>query len=73
MPFRMPTFECSSLQEISEQKQQGKTEHYSRWGCSRFSMMALRIWKDWRMNTNPKQQKSGAFRKGVSGSGKIDE
>ena len=53
MPFRMRTFVCSSLQETSEQKQQGKTERYSRWGCSRFSMMALRIWKDWRMGTTP--------------------
>jgi hypothetical protein len=63
MPFRMRTFVCSSLQETSEQKQQGKIERYRRCGCSRFSMMALRIWKDWRMSTTPKHQQSGAFRK----------
>ncbi len=65
MPFRMRTFVYSSLQETSEQKQQVKTERYRRCGRSRFSMMALRIWKEWRMSTTSKQQQSGAFSKGV--------
>jgi hypothetical protein len=71
--FRMPTFVYSSLQETSEQKQQVKTERSRRCGRSRFSMMALRIWKDWRMSATQSNRNQELLEKGVSGSGKIDE
>jgi hypothetical protein len=36
-------------------------------------MMALLIWKDWRMSTTPSNRNQELLEKGVSGSGKIDE